>query len=267
MGAFAGAHCRRLDQYDLAIVRTHDIAPRVHGLGNPLVNWYLVEDGGRLTAVDAGLPGFKGSLATDVAALGFGLGDIEAVILTHSDPDHTGLAEAMREAGARVLIHAADEPKLRKPGPKSGDAKPLNILRELWRPSLWRAMGSMLLAGGARPTRVSNAETFGAGDVLDVPGRPRVIPTPGHTPGHCAFHFEQHSALFVGDAMCALSPVTGQTGPQLMPRAMNESNALARQSLDAIEPIAAEVLLFGHGEPWRDGVAVAVERARATPRS
>jgi glyoxylase-like metal-dependent hydrolase (beta-lactamase superfamily II) len=231
------------------------------------VNWYLVEDGGRLTAVDAGLPGFKRSLATDVAALGFGLGDIDAVILTHSDPDHTGVAKAMHEAGARVLIHSTDEPKLRKPGPKSGDAKPINMLRELWRPSLWRLIGSLLLAGGARPTRISDDETFGDGDALDVPGRPRVIPTPGHTPGHCAFHFEQHGALFVGDAMCALNPVTGHTGPQLMPHAMNESDVLARQSLDAIEPIEAGVLLFGHGEPWRDGVAGAVESARAAPAS
>jgi glyoxylase-like metal-dependent hydrolase (beta-lactamase superfamily II) len=87
------------------------------------VNWYLVEEGARLTAVDAGVPGFKGSLAADLAALGFGLGDIEAVILTHSDGDHTGVAQALRDGGARVLIHSADEPKLRKPGPKSGDAK------------------------------------------------------------------------------------------------------------------------------------------------
>jgi glyoxylase-like metal-dependent hydrolase (beta-lactamase superfamily II) len=242
---------------------TRDIAPRVHRLGSWFVNWYLVEEGGRLTAVDAGLPGFKGSLEADVASLGFGLGDVEAVILTHSDSDHTGLAGALREAGARVLIHRADEPKLRKPGPKSGDAKPINILPELWRPALWRVMGSMMLAGGARPTRLADAETFRNDDVLDVPGHPRVIPTPGHTPGHCVFHFEEQGALFLGDAMCALNVVTGRKGPQLMPRAMNESNAEALRSLDAIEPIDAQIMLFGHGEAWRRDVKSAVEQARA----
>ena len=245
------------------MVVTPDIVPRVHGLGNWAVNWYLVEDGGRLTAVDAGVPGFKGNLAADLAALGFGLGDVEAVILTHSDADHTGVAQALRDGGARVLIHSADEPKLRKPGPKSGDAKPLNILREMWRPSLWRIFGSLALAGAARPTKVADAETFSDRDVLDVPGRPRVVPTPGHTPGHCAFHFEQHGALFVGDAMCSMNPVSGQKGPQLMPRVMNESDAIARQSLDAIEPVGADALLFGHGEPWREGVGAAVAQARA----
>jgi glyoxylase-like metal-dependent hydrolase (beta-lactamase superfamily II) len=216
--------------------------------------------------VDAGLPGFKGSLASEVAALGFGMGDIDSVILTHSDADHTGLAETMHGAGARVLIHSADEPKLRKPGPKSGDASPLHIVPELWRPSLWRLIWSMALAGGMRPPKISDAETFGPGEVLDVPGHPRVIPTPGHTPGHCAFYFEQHGALFVGDAMCTMNPVTGGTGPQLMPHVMNESNERALRSLSEIEPIEAEVMLFGHGEPWREGVRTAVKQARALER-
>jgi glyoxylase-like metal-dependent hydrolase (beta-lactamase superfamily II) len=245
------------------MVLAPNIVPRVHGLGNWAVNWYFVEDGGRLTAVDAGVPGFKGSLAADLAALAFGLGDVEAVILTHSDADHTGVAQALRDGGARVLIHSADEPKLRKPGPKSGDAKPLNIVREMWRPSLWRIFGALVRGGAARPTKVADAETFSDGEVLDVPGRPRVIPTPGHTPGHCAFHFEQHGALFVGDAMCSMNPVSGHKGPQPMPRVMNESDAQARQSLDAIEPIGADVMLFGHGEPWRGGVGAAVAQARA----
>jgi glyoxylase-like metal-dependent hydrolase (beta-lactamase superfamily II) len=242
---------------------TRDVASRVHRLGNWFVNWYVVEDGGRLTVVDAGLPGFKGSLEADLASLGFGVGDVEAVILTHSDSDHTGVAQAIHDAGARALIHSADEPKLRKPGPKSGDAKPINIVPELWRPFLWRVIVSVMAAGGAKPTRVQDAETFGDGDVLDVPGRPRVVPTPGHTPGHCAFHFAEHGALFVGDAMCALNPMTGRTGPQLMPHGMNESDGQALRSLDAIAPIDAEVVLFGHGAPWRGGASSAVEHARA----
>jgi glyoxylase-like metal-dependent hydrolase (beta-lactamase superfamily II) len=114
---------------------------------------------------------------------------------------------------------------------------------------------------------VTGADTFGDGDVLDVPGRPRVVPTPGHTPGHGVFHFEQQRALFAGDAMCTLNPITGRRGPQLMPRPLNESNHLALQSLDALEPIDADVLALGHGEPWRDGVAAAVSQARSRARS
>lgn len=228
------------------------------------MNWYLVEDTGRLTAVDAGLPKFEGSLDEDLRALGFSRADIVALILTHSDGDHTGLTRVLHSAGARVLIHARDEPKLRKPGPKSGDAKPMNMLLEMWRPSMWRLAGTMFLNGGARPPRFEGAETFEDG-VLDVPGSPRVIFTPGHTPGHCAFHFAEHRALFVGDAMCTWNPLTTRTGPQLMSHGFNESDATARSSLDAIEAIDADVLLPGHGEPWRDGVSAAVAEARSGP--
>jgi glyoxylase-like metal-dependent hydrolase (beta-lactamase superfamily II) len=232
-------------------------------MANSFVNWYLVEDNGRLTAVDAGLPGFKDSLASDLSSLGFHPEDVEAVILTHSDADHTGLVGALHEAGARVLIHSVDEPTLRKPRPKSGDAKPLNMVAHMWRPSFWQLAGAMISNGGGRPAKFEGAETFEDG-VLDVPGRPRVVPTHGHTVGHCAFHFEEHGALFVGDAICTKNPLTGATGPQLMSHGFNESDADAMASLDAIEAIdAAAVVLPGHGEPWRDGAAGAVAEARS----
>jgi glyoxylase-like metal-dependent hydrolase (beta-lactamase superfamily II) len=239
-----------------------EIIPGVHRLGNSLFNWYLVEDNGRLTAVDAGLPGFGGSLVADLATLGFAVGDIDAVVLTHSDADHTGLVPMMREAGARVLIHKADDPTLRKPAPKSGDAAPQKALVELWRPSFWRTILGLIQAQGFKMPKITDAETFGDCDVLDVPGSPRVIATPGHTPGHSAFHFESRNALFVGDAMCTLNPVTHSRGPQLMPRVMNVSTDQAARSLDALEPVQAEAMLFGHGEPWRDGVRAAVTQAR-----
>jgi glyoxylase-like metal-dependent hydrolase (beta-lactamase superfamily II) len=245
------------------MVVTRDVAPGIHRLGHPKVNWYLLEDSGRFTAVDAGLPGFRGSLESDLATLGVAPDAIEAVILTHSDADHTGLAGALHDTGARVFISATDEPKLRRPGAKSGDAAPVHVLPQLWRPSLWGMIAVMAKNGGGRPPAFAGAQKFSSGDVLDVPGEPRVIPTPGHTPGHCAFHFEGHRALFVGDAMCTWNPVVGRRGPQLMPRPFNESNDMARQSLDALEPIDADIMLFGHGDPWTSGVRDAVSQARA----
>lgn len=226
------------------------------------MHWYLVEEEGRLTAVDAGLPGFKGSLVSDLGTLGFGPSDVEAVILTHSDPDHTGVAGALQEAGATVMIHSADEPKLRRPGPKPGDASPLNAVREMWRPTLLLTIGRILASGGAIPTRVQGARTFEGEELLEVPGRPRAIQTPGHTPGHCAFLFETHRALFVGDELCTWNVATGSRGPQLMPRVMNVSTEQCYQSLAALEDLEADVLLPGHGEPWRDGVGSALRQAR-----
>lgn len=217
--------------------------------------------------MDAGLSGFGKTLPSDLALLGHGLDQIEAVVLTHSDADHTGLVRVLHEGGARVLIHVADAPTLRKPGPKSGDAKPLNIVPQLRHRTLLKLVAHLAVSGGFRPTAFEGAETFSGDEVLDVPGRPRVVPTPGHTPGHCAVYFEGKGVLFVGDALCTRSPITGRTGPQVMPSALNVSTDQCFASLAAIERVPAEVVLPGHGDPWRQGAALAVENARQLGRS
>ena len=242
---------------------TTKIVPGVFRLGTPIVNWYAVAGEGGVTVVDAGLPGYAESLEEDLGRLGFGLPDVKAVVLTHSDADHIGMAWRMQGAGARVLIGAGDAATLATPAAKSGDAAPVKLVPQLWRPNLWRFMGHMARAGGARPRGVEGAETFTDGDLLDVPGRPRAIATPGHTAGHSALSFEQHGALFVGDALCTWNPLAGSRWPQLMPRRFNVDNQAARASLDAIAAADAQVVLCGHGEPWHGAPAAAVERARA----
>lgn len=239
-----------------------EVIPGVHRLGSHVVNWYLVEEEGRLTAVDAGLPAFEKTVDADLQALGHRRSDVAAVVLTHSDSDHTSLARALREAGARVLIHADDEATLREPKAKTGDATPRHLLAYLIRPGFWRFFGAMLRAGGAKAVKIDGAETFVHADVLDVPGRPLVIHTPGHTAGHCALLFERHKALFVGDALYTWNPLTGSREPQLGPPAFYESNEQAFASLTAIEGLAADVVLAGHGDPWWGSPADAVARAR-----
>jgi glyoxylase-like metal-dependent hydrolase (beta-lactamase superfamily II) len=90
-----------------------------------------------------------------------------------------------------------------------------------------------------------------------------VIHTPGHTPGHSVFQLGDGS-LVVGDLLCSLNPLTGKRGPQLLPRALNRSTAGMLDSLGLLEQLDAETVWFGHGEPWHDGIASAVARARAT---
>jgi len=240
-----------------------EIVPGVYGLGDEIVNWYVVDDGGRLTAVDAGIPVFAKSLAEDLRSIGRSPADVQALVLTHSDADHTGIAPQLQEAGARVLVHSADDATLRKPGPKKGDASPRHTLKYLWRPAAWRLLIHLVRGGAAKPPKVEGAETYEDGAVLDVPGRPRVVATPGHTPGHCAIHFEQQGALFVGDALCTWNPLTTRLGAQLMPSAFNVSNAQSLESLARLEGLDAQVTLPGHGEPWRESPAAAVSAARA----
>jgi hypothetical protein len=52
-----------------------------------------------------------------------------------------------------------------------------------------------------------------------------------------------------------------------MPSALNVSTDQCFASLAAIEENPAQVVLVGHGDPWRDGAARAVESARGLGRS
>ncbi len=122
------------------------------------------------------------------------------MILTHAHSDHVGIAEGVRvDAPAPVYVHAADEQMARtgKIAPARGQHAPLPP-----------APGGLALPRVGRPRRrrrrrprSRSSTTFTDGD-LDVPGRPRVIPTPGHSPGHVSFHLPDRGVLIAGDALC-----------------------------------------------------------------
>jgi glyoxylase-like metal-dependent hydrolase (beta-lactamase superfamily II) len=237
-----------------------EVLPRVHRLGSERVNFYLVEDEGRVTVVDAGLSGYWNQLEPALSAQGRALGDVAALVLTHAHSDHTGIAGELRRRGVPVYLHRGDHDLLRtgKEGMKR-EASPLPHLANV---RVWGFFGHMVRNGALRPPHIDDPLTIADGDELDVPGRPRVIHTPGHRPGHCALHFERHGALFVGDLICTWNPLTASVGPQIMPRAFNISSDESLASLAKIEGLEANALLPGHGEPWREGTAAAVARAR-----
>lgn len=65
-----------------------EVAPGIHRLGNELVNFYVIGDGGRLALVDAGLPGFGRQLEAFLAERGRTPARVDAVLLTHAHGDH-----------------------------------------------------------------------------------------------------------------------------------------------------------------------------------
>ena len=110
---------------------------------------------------------------------------------------------------------------------------------------------------------IREVSSFADGEVLDVPGRPRVVHSPGHTAGSAALHLESRGVLFSGDALVTRNPMTGRVGPQIMPSGLNADTPQALASLANLAAIKADVLLPGHGEPWTEGVGEAIRQARA----
>ncbi|MDX6656789.1 MAG: hypothetical protein QOH62_1582 [Solirubrobacteraceae bacterium] len=235
-------------------------ADGIHRIEDAYVNWYLVEDGQRLTIVDSGHPASWRSLHAALRDIGRRPADIEAVVLTHGHFDHVGFAERARsELGAPVLVHERDVSVARHPWRYDHERSRLRYVRN---PSFLRIFAAMAAAGAPLVKGVEQARSYDAGETLDVPGRPEVVFTPGHTHGHCSLHFPQRGAVIAGDAIVTLDPYTGGTGPQIVAGAATADSAQALASLDALAATGASTVLTGHGPVWRDGVATAVDRAR-----
>jgi glyoxylase-like metal-dependent hydrolase (beta-lactamase superfamily II) len=124
----------------------------------------------------------------------------------------------------------------------------------------------MTRAGALKVEGVTGLQALEPDDVMDVPGRPRVLFTPGHTFGHCALHLPERDVVLTGDALVTLDPYTGVTGPQIVAGAATADSTRALASLDLIAATGASVLAPGHGEPWTQGAAQGVAHARAIGR-
>jgi glyoxylase-like metal-dependent hydrolase (beta-lactamase superfamily II) len=232
-----------------------EIAPGVFRLGTPFVGCYAVEDGGAYTFIDAGLPGYWEQMAGFLASRNTLLSAVKAVVLTHWHDDHRGNAERLRtQADARVLVHQDDLAAAMRRG------KPPKF--PLWKPRVLHYFVHVLANGAARVPPLVRASGFADGEVLDVPGRPRVVHAPGHTAGNAAISLEDRGVLIVGDALATIDLVTGEAGPRLLPRFTNYDHDLALASLQKIESVRAHWVLPGHGLPWQGSPQQAVRLAR-----
>jgi glyoxylase-like metal-dependent hydrolase (beta-lactamase superfamily II) len=232
------------------------IAPSLHRLGGGLVNTYLLEEAGQVTIVDAGVPGYWTDLQAELAAMGRTLDDVRALVLTHGHSDHIGFAERFRrETGSVPRVHELDAALAR--GEVPNPAKGFGPVR------LGPLLGFLLWSarrGALRITNPGEVGTFGDGATLDVPGTPRVIHVPGHTPGSVALHVPARDILFVGDALATKAVTTGAEGPRIAPFTADAEEAL--RSLDRLRDVEARWVLPGHGQPWTGGVDEAIRLTR-----
>ena len=237
-----------------------EVVRGVHRFSHGVANFYVYEEDGRLLLIDSGVKGDWDLFAQGLASLGHPPSALSAVVLTHAHADHTGFAERARaDLGRRVWVHQADLDAARTGRAKKAEG---GLVRYLVHLEAWRTLFGLLAHGGVRIVPILEASTFTDGQVLDLPGRPRTIHLPGHTPGMTGLYCESARALFTGDALVTRNPLTGRRGPQIMPGGLNCSSPQALESLARIADSPATYVLPGHGDPWSDGAPKAVQLAR-----
>ena len=226
-----------------------EVADGVYQLCSTMTNMYLIEDDDGLTLVDAGLPAQMELLQAGLERIGAEITDIEAVILTHIDPDHIGLAEPLRKEGIPVWVHEDGyEAALEGVG-----KPPLGFFLLMWRPAYLRFVRTLMNAGMLDGEPIAEVSTFIEGEVLDVPGQPEVIHTPGHRKGHCSFWLPESRILFAGDALITMDVMSGKAVDPEPVRGGNLFNFDKGQQQDSARKLASLgqiTLLPGHVDPW-----------------
>ncbi|MFC7878759.1 MBL fold metallo-hydrolase [Isoptericola sp. NPDC057391] len=239
-----------------------EVADGVHRLEHAFVNVYLITDEDkRVTVIDTGLPGTWNLLGAALRRLGRRPSDVVAVVLTHAHFDHTGsAARAQSVLGVPLWLHRDDVEVAAHPYRYAHEN--MRAWYPLRYPASMRILAAMVGGGALRVPGVHGTRPVEPGAVLPVPGSPRVVFTPGHTPGHCALHLPERDVLFTGDALVTLDPYTGRRGAQIIAGAATADSGQAMRSLDDLAATGAGTLLPGHGDPWTGPVAEAVVRAR-----
>ena len=245
------------------------VAPGVHRIPLPLpsdglraVNVYALETDDGLTMVDGGwsIPEARDLLASSLASIGYGFGDVRRFLVTHVHRDHYTLASVIaREVGAEVSLGLGDKPTLDLVhAPERTLGGSVALLRESGADDLaeqW-ARPRPDSQPTADPTHWGYPDHwFETDHDLDLGSRTlAVVHTPGHTQGHVVFADHAGDLLFAGDHV--LPTITPSIGFEPVP--VRQPLRDFMDSLTKVRGLPDLRLLPAHG-PVADSTHVRVD--------
>jgi glyoxylase-like metal-dependent hydrolase (beta-lactamase superfamily II) len=263
-----------------------EVVPGVHRMalplgihGVPTVSAYLLHGDAGDVLVDCGVaagpeppvPGAEpdpcGALDQALRAAGSGLERISRLLVTHAHVDHFGLAgEVVRRSGGELWLHEAGRLDLDKyQAPDEAVDRRMLMLADhgLYGRELTESSEGLLDWMPVMPSIGAPDRLLSGGERLDVGDRSwEVVHTPGHSPGHVCLWSAADRVLCSGDHLLQVvsPPVTFERGFERDPMGSY------LDSLDRVAALEPELVLPGHGPPFRDGARRAGTIARSKRR-
>jgi len=198
------------------------------------VNCYLIHADGSFFLIDTGMTNNRRQLEAELERLGCQPGNLELILLTHGDFDHTSNAVYLRQRyGAKIAMHKSDVGML-----ENGDM--------FWE----RKIDNRLLKGLFQLLIPFKAENRGRPDIYLDDGDSlmeygldaEILNTPGHSSGSICI------LTTAGDLICG-DLLTNSTGKPMLNSMMYDRSA-GDMSFARLKSFPIQTVYPGHGNPF-----------------
>lgn len=212
------------------------ITPNLYQISLGPVNAFVIESNNELTLIDTGFKNSTNKIFSAIQRSGKKPGQIKQIILTHSHPDHSGSAAAIKnKLNVPIYLHEEDAVLLEQ---GIGGRLPHELSPGLLNKMLFH----LFIKKSPNKTDAATVdEKLKDGDVLPIAGGVKVIHTPGHSKGHVALLLENDGILIAGDICSNMMGLWYST--------VYESREEGVKSILKAAAFDFDKAVFGHGKP------------------